>query len=246
MRRRLGTAVAMGCAAVLLSPGLGQAAEPALRFDFNDVATTQPDGGPAISGCLAGSGEDAKIGCVVARGRGEVQAVAGASGRPGDWALRFPGPGQGTAVLEVADAPDLNPDTKDFTATAQVRLDTLPGPSGYNVIQKGRYRTRGGQWKMQVDQAGPDCRVAGRRGKTESGTLVAAPRQLPLHEWHTITCVRHGDQLRILIDGQERGATSGADLDVSNDAPVLIAGKHSGAPNDQLHGAVDNVGLTID
>jgi hypothetical protein len=74
---------------------------------------------------------------------------------------------------------------------------------GSNVLQKGRFDTTGGQWKLQVDgeEAHPSCilqsdGIAGRQFAEAVAEVSVADG-----DWHDIECARVEDELTVTVDG---------------------------------------------
>jgi hypothetical protein len=166
-------------------------------------------------------------------------------------ALTFPprctGPSCPRLVLRAEATPDLNPGAKALRYGASVRLATPPagatGPAGQNVLQKG-YATAGGQYKLQVDgvTGKPSCVLS-----DEDGSYVARSRtSIADDEWHALECRRTGPTLAIAVDDEVKAtAPIPESLTINSDQPFSLGGKGVGVDNDQFHGALDDVWITI-
>ena len=65
-------------------------------------------------------------------------------------------------------------------------------------------------------------------------------------DWHTLECRRTGTELAILVDGREgASATVPAALEIVTPQPLSIGGKGTGVNNDQFHGSLDDVWISI-
>jgi hypothetical protein len=146
------------------------------------------------------------------------------------------------AMVSVADDERLDPGERDFEFGAQIHIEPADTAAGTNIVQKGRFGTAGGQWKLQVDgDAGrPGCvvqsSVAGRLVKAAVTSLV------PVDDgaWHEVRCRVTADQLAVVVDGEER--TVPHDLDaVSNDSELHVGAPGVSAGDDQFHGEIDDV-----
>ena len=149
------------------------------------------------------------------------------------------------AVLQATDVPDLNPGSRNLRYGAAVLLSPTETSSGENVMQKG-YATAGGQYKLQVDGVSgrPSCALSDRSDPAvhvaRSRTSVADGR------WHTLECRRTGTELTILVDDRPDGrATVPATLQIVTPQPLSLAGKGAGAGNDQFHGSLDDVWISV-
>ncbi len=176
---------------------------------------------------------------------GAVKTVPHANGQ----GIAFPPKCTGTAcprvVLQAADVPDLNPGTSNLRYGADVLLSPAETSSGENIMQKG-YSTAGGQYKLQVDgiSGKPSCVMS---DKTDPAIHVAkSPTSIADGKWHTLECRRSGTELTILVDDQAGGsATVPAALEVVTPHPLSLGGKGTGVNNDQFHGSLDDVWISV-
>ncbi len=148
-------------------------------------------------------------------------------------------------VLQATAVPDLNPGAQNLRYGANVLLSPAETSSGENIMQKG-YSTAGGQYKLQVDGVSgkPSCVLSDRTDPTihvaKSQTSIADG------DWHTLECRRAGTTLTILVDGRDGGsATVPATLAVVTPQPLSLGGKGTGVNNDQFHGSLDDVWISI-
>lgn len=200
-----------------------------------DGAKEYPD---ALGGPFAGR--------VVTANDGTVQRVPGAY--DAGHAVAFPAActaqtGCPRAMVEMLPAPALNPGEDDFEYGAALWLSPDQTTTGSNIMQKGRYGTSGGLWKLQVDtDAGkPSCVV---RSGTEE-LIVRSSVSISDSAWHFVVCRRDEQGLSIHVDDtvdREHGRTGS----VSNEWPVRIGSPGVGDDDDQFHGRVDDVFLRID
>ena len=164
-------------------------------------------------------------------------------------AAQFPAPcpaetgaGCTKAVIEVLDAPALDPGEEDFRFGASVLLAPDMTSAGSNVVQKGFAAGGGSQWKLQVDgkDGKPSCVVVG----TGEETVYEARAEIGVADssWHEIICERAGKTLTIEVDGASAGtAVLREGLSISPTGPVRLAGKNVKPNNDQYFGALDDV-----
>jgi hypothetical protein len=183
------------------------------------------------------------------RAAGTHDATTRMTPRASGSALVFPGTCGGSScphlVLQATSAPDLSPGSADLRFGADVMLARSQTTAGQNVVQKG-YSSSGGQYKLQIDgTAGrPSCVMVDDGAVTihiaMSGVTVADGR------WHRVECRRSGSQLSVVVDGvTRRTVTIPAALSVDNTLPLSIGGKGPGGNNDQFHGALDDVWITV-
>jgi hypothetical protein len=154
----------------------------------------------------------------------------------------------GRALLEIMDrAAALDPRRRDFQFGASVRVTPRQAPDGLgldpNLVQKGLYNERGGQFKLELLGSRPRCVIAGRKGRvtTPRGESIADGR------WHSVQCVRRGPVVKVRVDGRTVAEASGPTGWLASSAPVRIGGKAVGSAgqNDQFHGDLDSVFLTF-
>jgi hypothetical protein len=212
-----------------------------LSFD-DDVAS---DGTPGFEDDAGGL----FVGRVVSVNDGEVEEVAGADGTGA--AISFPptcgaATGCPRAMVEVMADASLDPGSSDFEYGAAVWLAPDQTTSGSNIVQKGRFGTDGGQWKLQVDndEGQPSCVVRGDRPGAEP-LVVRSSVTIADSQWHRVVCRRAGDDLTIEVDGavdREEGETGS----VVSEWPVRVGAPGVGDEDDQFHGRIDDVYLLVD
>ena len=176
---------------------------------------------------------------------GVVKSVPHAGGQGVAFPPKCTGSNCPRVALQATDAPDLNPGARDLRYGAGVLLSPAETSSGENILQKG-FATAGGQYKLQVDGVSgkPSCVMS---DKTATAIHVAkSVLSISDGNWHTLECRRAGAALTILVDDRVEGsATLPATLEVVTTQPLSVGGKGSGENNDQYHGAVDDVWISI-
>lgn len=139
------------------------------------------------------------------------------------------------AYLRRPDNDALDIGKSDFTISALVRLTAYK--PGANVVQKGLFADP--QWKMQIDDGTPSCRVAAGDRPDAEGTVVWGGR-IVLERWTEVRCQRVGGRLTIYVDGV-KGNTVTASANVNNTKPLTIGGKGERVSPDQFLGYLDHV-----
>jgi hypothetical protein len=200
-----------------------------------DGATEFPD---ALSGRFAGR--------VVTANGGTVEMVPGADGAGG--AVAFPAKcatprGCARAMVEILPDEALNPGDRDFEYGARVWLAPEATTTGSNIVQKGRFATDGGLWKLQVDsdEGEPSCVV---RSGTDLFT-VRSSVSIADSAWHFVTCRRDAEGLTIRVDDTV-DRVEGQTGSVDNEWPVRVGSPGVDDDDDQFHGRIDDVFLRID
>jgi len=151
------------------------------------------------------------------------------------------------AIIESDPAPWLNPAQADVAWGARVRLDAENTSDGENVLQKG-LSTQGTQYKLQVDHFGglPSCVVAGQVFGANRIYVAQWNRTVADSAWHRLDCVRRGPELALFVDGELRASTAiPAQLSIVNGDPLRLGGKGIGPWNDQFHGLLDDIYVTV-
>jgi hypothetical protein len=146
------------------------------------------------------------------------------------------------ALVSVPDDERLDPEERDFEFGADISMEPADTADGANVVQKGRFGSEGGQWKLQVDGADgrPGCvvqsNVDGRQVKAAVTSLVAVDDGA----WHQVRCRVTADELAVVVDGEERAEPHDLDA-ISNEEPLRVGAPGVGPGDDQFHGLIDDV-----
>ncbi len=189
------------------------------------------------------------LGRVVTANGGLVQQVEGDDGS--GTAVEFPAlcaepSGCPRAMVEVLNNPALDPAGLPFEYGATVWLAPDQTTTGSNIVQKGRFGTDGGQWKLQVDSAEgePSCVVRGDEQGAEP-LVVRSTVSISDSQWHRVVCRRDADGITISVDGSEdeKHGTTGS---VTNDSPLRVGAPGVSEGDDQFHGRIDDVYLLVD
>jgi len=210
-----------------------------LSFDTDTVgyngSTEYPD---ALGGPFGG--------LVVTANGGTVESVPGAPGR--GLAVSFPpkctdATGCPRAMVEVQPSPSLNPGEAPFTYGASVWLEAGQTTKGSNILQKGRFGSTGGQWKLQVDgeDGDPSCVVR----SDEVVITVRSRVSIADGEWHRVVCRRDSEGVSIDVDGSV-DREPGRSGSVNNSYSITVGSPGVGDHDDQYHGRIDDVFLEIE
>ena len=148
------------------------------------------------------------------------------------------------AAVTVRDSASLDPGSARITIDVHL-LSSATMSHDWNVLQKGRWATRGGQYKVTVVP-----RDGGRRGyarcvfngSQRRGIVTGGPNLLD-GRWHDVRCIKTATQVRLAVDGRviARNVSVGR---IANDSPLTIGAK-SRSGGDQYVGKVDEVAVTI-
>jgi len=125
--------------------------------------------------------------------------------------------------LDVVNSARLNPGTADFTVTVRLRIPSIAASAG-NVMQKGQTGTKGGFWKIQLDD-GKGRILCDFVSPTGSGGVWSA-QVIADNRWHTVTCQRSATQVSTTVDGITTRIAHAVG-DIANTVPLTIGGKGS-------------------
>lgn len=264
-RRSLAVLAGLGLASGVLAScgGATQASTPgALPAPRGELVLEFDEG-------LAGAGErlrrvqsSGELGVrisMVYAARGRIERVDGRSG----FAAALPkfsptSPTRAAAiVVRPRGADGLEPGTRPMRWGADLRLDRAfgvsPTDNGANVIQRGLFDASS-QFKLQVDNDVPSCRVLGDLGSA----TVTADHPLTADQWYRVHCVLRSERLSLFVGrpgrpGPESWHVEAAVGEVSfrRSTPVTIGAKVDvdgdivRTSTDQFNGTLDNVFLDI-
>jgi hypothetical protein len=186
------------------------------------------------------------LGLVVVSNGGRVEPAPGVDGTGAS--VSFPSlcaapTGCPRAMVEVAPDPALDAGEDVFEYGAAVWLAPDQTTTGSNIVQKGRFGTTGGQWKLQVDSltGEPSCVV--RSGPDV--VVVRSKVSIADSTWHRVVCRRDLGSVTIRVDDSvdRREGPTGS---VTSDEPVRVGSAGVGDGDDQFHGRIDDVFLRIE
>ena len=178
-------------------------------------------------------------GTVLTIDKGSLSVQKNGGGR----AASFPGACKscGRAIIAVPDAKGLDPGVRPFTFGAWVKVSKAQTQHNSNIVQKGFFHQKGGQWKLQLNGHLPNCVLFGKTGRLKVTSSIGVSDG----KWHNLSCSRSGGTLVLQVDGKVRGRAKGRVGSISNVASVRIGGKGLRPGNDQFHGVMDGVYLNV-
>jgi hypothetical protein len=137
-----------------------------------------------------------------------------------------------------------DPGKRQFAVAVAFRapsgMKIFNGTDSPNLVQKGRYASRG-QWKLQLtdrDGGSVQCRMKGSAGAvlvTSGVGQVASDKK-----WHRATCVRRGGKVALVVDGHRTVKRVRVGR-VANDVPLTVANHSANSRTDQFRGLVDEL-----
>ncbi len=222
------------------SAGQNALAESDLWLSFDETQVTEA----GESGFADADGGD-PVGRVVRANEGVIEMVGGADGSGS--ALQFPPictepVGCPRVMVEIGSDPALEPGERTFVFGAAVWLAPDQTTSGSNIVQKGRFATVGGLWKLQVDSEDGEPSCVLRSGDTL--LRVRSSVSIADSSWHRVQCTRDTQGIGIAVDGVE-DRVPGKLGSVDNEWPIRIGSPGVGDEDDQFHGRIDDVFLSI-
>ncbi len=252
-RRAMAATLSVGMTAALLtsgSPSHARVSGRELHLTFDGRTTVRNAASPELDTS------------VVSRNGGTVKRVAEPDRAGG--AIRLPAyrssqpPLAGLTIADRRGVDDLDPGHGTFTFGAAFTLDARSQGSrsdnGNNLLQRGLHGDRT-QYKLQVDNRRPSCRIKGRSG----AVTVTSPRQVGVDAWYRVACTRHGSTVTLVVTRlagratwtHRRSGATGSMTPASRSVPMSVGVKvtNSGAllarASDQFNGRVDDVFLNI-
>jgi len=192
-------------------------------------------------------------------GPGQVSAARS----PHGGALGFPAfsaKDPGFAILSVVSTGEddtMSPADEDFAFGADFSIDRVttgtPADDGDNLFQRGLYEGSG-QYKIQIDNGRPSCRVAGLTGEV----IVTAKARVTPGEWFRVRCTRHVNTVTLDVGTVPDTGPFEWTTTISQSAPIgtvimpphtplSVGGKLAEdgtilpASTDQFNGSVDRV-----
>lgn len=204
---------------------------------------------------------------VTKRGSGQLRVVTEPTGASG---ILFPShadadQGNLAAVRLTSKSGALDVEDRDFSIGADVRLsgeaESSEQDNGDNVVQRGLYGSTG-QYKVQLDNGRPSCRISGQLGSVVAKSDVSVEPDT----WYRLVCRRDGNTVTLFVapvdSGQSENPTqwdivqvvgrTGRVKFVQDDRYLSIGAKINrqgtivrNSP-DQFNGGIDRVFLAID
>ncbi len=232
-----------------------------VRFDAQSV-------GSSLNPLNDGSSENFTTSEVVTLHGGDIIGVPGAAGNgsAGDFPAHTTGANAPRAVIKITNSQSfgvLTPANRDFWFGADITLDATnatpnSNDDGNNVIQRGLFNETS-QFKIEVDNARPQCRLKGTLGEVSlQGNAITPDTR------YRIRCERYATTARLRVWPINADGTLGAPVtDVAKPSsigplafdvsvPLSIGGKLNNngtiaqSASDQFNGTIDNAILRID
>src|SRR5919106_1558860 len=118
-----------------------------------------------------------------------------------------------TSYVLVPDSDSLDPQEKDITLSADLKVTDAPmDDDSYDIVRKGLVTTPGGDYKMEIKRAADPtvgklhCLFKGDEGKVDK----VARRDIVDGNFHTLECIKTSTSVVARVDGEIGGTTAGA------------------------------------
>jgi hypothetical protein len=153
-----------------------------------------------------------------------------------------------TSYVVVPDSDSLDPQEKDITLSASVKVTDAPmDDDSYDIIRKGLSSTPGGDYKMEIMRAAdPNVGKLHCLFKGDGGTVdKVARRDIVDGNRHTLECIKTSTSVVARVDGKSGGTKAGSAGSISNPTNVMVGAKTADPLDDTFDGSMDFVGIDI-
>jgi hypothetical protein len=154
-----------------------------------------------------------------------------------------------TSYVLVPDAGSLDPQGKDITLSAGVKVTDRPmDDDSYDIVRKGLVMTTGGDYKMEIKRAAdPTVGKLHCLFKGDGGTVdKVARRDIVDGNWHTLECIKTSTSVVARVDGKSGSTKAGSAGSIANGSAVMVGAKTvTPRPDDMFRGSMDFVGIDI-
>jgi hypothetical protein len=153
-----------------------------------------------------------------------------------------------TSYVLVPDSDSLDPEEKDITLRAGVKVTDAPmDDDSYDIVRKGLSGRPGGDYKMEIKRAAdPTVGKLHCLFKGDGGTVdKVARRDIVDGEWHTLECIKTSTSVVARVDGKSGGTKAGSAGSISNPTNVMVGAKTAVPLDDTFDGSMDFVGIDI-
>jgi hypothetical protein len=153
-----------------------------------------------------------------------------------------------TSYVLVPDSDSLDPEEKDITLRARVKVTDAPmDDDSYDIVRKGLSGSPGGDYKMEIKRAAdPTVGKLHCLFKGDGGTVdKVARRDIVDGEWHTLECIKTSTSVVARVDGKSGGTKAGSAGSISNPTNVMVGAKTAVPLDDVFNGSMDYVSINI-
>src|SRR5215213_10286357 len=153
-----------------------------------------------------------------------------------------------TSYVLVPDSDSLDPQGKDITLTARVKItDTPMDDDSYDIVRKGLSGRPGGDYKMEIKRAAdPTVGKLHCLFKGDGGAVDKVARDdIVDGEWHTLECIKTSTSVVAKVDGSGGSTKAGSAGSISNPTDVMVGAKTAVPLDDTFDGKMDFVSIGI-
>jgi hypothetical protein len=153
-----------------------------------------------------------------------------------------------TSYVLLPDSDSLDPEEKDITLSARVKVTDAPmDDDSYDIVRKGLSGRPGGDYKMEIKRAAdPTVGKLHCLFKGDGGTVdKVARRDIVDGNWHTLECIKTSTSVVARVDGKSGSTKAGSAGSISNPTNVLVGAKTADPLDDVFDGSMDFVGIDI-
>ena len=143
-----------------------------------------------------------------------------------------------SSYVSVPTRSALNPGTAKLTVKVAVRFSRRPAQD-YDLIRKGRARTPGGYYKVEIVRSGQAICLFG--GSKATVTVIGGPR-LNDGRWHRISCIRSARRVRLYVDGRRAKQAWKVVGRIANSSTLFVGAKPG---SDWYRGRLDAAKILI-
>ncbi|HEX5532272.1 MAG TPA: Ig-like domain-containing protein [Actinomycetales bacterium] len=158
-----------------------------------------------------------------------------ALGQPGYAGLGY-GFNGSSSVVTIPHSSSLTPGSQDYRVDVAIKTTN---PMDVDIVRKGLGTTTGGEWKIEMFSQQASCVAkdnTGFRSDVGGGPILTDGK------WHTISCIKTADSLRLVVDGMSFWQYRR--LGTMNNTAEMTIGSRSDT-TDQVDGVIDEVKYTI-
>jgi concanavalin A-like lectin/glucanase superfamily protein len=141
--------------------------------------------------------------------------------RAGVWGSMAYGFNGWNSYVSVPPLPSPNPGWAKLTIKISVRFSSIP-PQDYDLIRKGRSRTPGGDYKVEIARSGQALCLFG--GSKATAIVIGGPA-LNDGTWHRISCIRGARSASLIVDGRVRRRVWRSVGSIANTATLFIGAR---------------------
>src|ERR671921_2783975 len=153
-----------------------------------------------------------------------------------------------TSYVLVPDSDSLDPQGKDITLSAGVKVTDAPmDDDSYDIVRKGLAGSPGGDFKMEIKRAAdPTVGKLHCLFKGDEGTVdKVARRDIVDGTFHTLECIKTSTSVVARVDGKSGSTKAGSAGSISNASNVMVGAKTADPLDDVFDGSMDFVSMEI-